>query len=528
MSKYPNLFKLLFILIITLIISKTSLAIESKVDSLKFYYKNAFRLYNNDSSSHALIALRRAFELSDNETNRDINGRLYGLQGYILLSQGATASALESFAKSKNIGFEIDNIEITVGGYHGLGRTYIVINDFDKAKENLSKGLAFAKKNKRIGAEAILYNAIGILEISRGNDNLALTNFREFLRISKQKKDSVSIVYSYVNIGEVYLNMNKVDSAYKYIDLANELNLKTNDAQATANIYANYGSLAFKQNNYEKSINLINQSLKISYDNNFSEFITDNYYILINDYKALHNAKKANSIYKKLDHYKDSIHKINDEKKYAAIHSHMVLREKEAQARFWEQKFKNRTIILILSIAFSIVFIVLLIILYQINKANKLKHKSEKLSLSEIIDEKNRELVTRIISGKQYSGFIEDINNSLEDINKRNSINDVKKDLQSLKKNITVKEQITNNWEGFKIQFQNVHPNFFNSLLEVEPNLTQNELRMCAYIKMNMSTKEIANLLNISDRSIQTSRYRLKKKLTLDPNNDLITYIQAI
>ena len=51
---------------------------------------------------------------------------------------------------------------------------------------------------------------------------------------------------------------------------------------------------------------------------------------------------------------------------------------------------------------------------------------------------------------------------------------------------------------------------------------------MCAYIKMNMSTKEIANILNISDRSIQTSRYRLKKKLNLDPKIDLTTYIQAI
>ena len=495
---------------------------------MNYYFHRTFRYYKNDSSKHALIAIENAFKYGDKKTDKLRFGKLYSIQGYIYLNQGASARALRSFSKAKVIGIELDDIDLIIAGYHGLGRTYIVLEELDKAKENLKKGLDFAIENKYKGAEAILYNAIGILEISLENTRAALDNFYNFLRLSIEKKDTLSIVYSYVNIGESYLKMNVYDTAYYYINKANDLNKYINDAQASASIYGNYGTLALKENNYSKSIKLINQSLKIAYDNNFSEFIIDNYYTLIDDYKALQNIEKASKIFKKLDSYKDSIHKINDERKYAAINSLNALREKEAQVKILEQKFRNRTIILILSVALSLVFIVLLIILYRIYYTDRSKHRSEKKNLSEIIDEKNRELVTRIISEKQHTNFVDLINKSIYDISENSSIDGVKKDLLLLKKSITVKEQITNNWDSFKIQFQKVHPNFFNSLLEKEPNLTSNELRMCAYIRMNMSTKEIANLLNISDRSIQTSRYRLKKKLNLDPSNDLISYIQAI
>ena len=529
MNKY-KLYTIITVLIIALttIIHTPSFAKENASDSLSYYFSMALNYYRNDSNKKASIAIQKAIKYSG-ENNKSLKiGKLHSLKGYILLSRGATPDALESFSKAKSIGIEINNPELIIAGYHGLGRTYIVLEDIEKAKENLELGLASAKKNKLILAKAVLYNAIGILEISRNNFIPALYNFNEYLKISISNSDSLSMVYAYVNIGEAYLKMDIIDSALIYINKANILNKSLNNAQATASIYGNYGSLAYKNKEYKKSIELINKSLTISFDNNFSEFIIDNYYMLIDDYKALHNVEKAISVFAKLDHYKDSIHQINDEKKYTAIHSQSILKEKEAHAKFWKQKYKNRNIILFLSSALIVVLIVLFIILFKVYNSNKIKYKDETQNLSEIIDEKNRELVTRIISEREHTDFVEIINKSLSNIGEKTSIDDVKKDLQSLKKDITIKEQITNNWDSFKIQFQKVHPNFFNSLLEKEPNLTQNELRMCAYIKMNMSTKEIANILNISDRSIQTSRYRLKKKLSLTPNTDLIAYIQAV
>jgi len=521
-------FSTIILTLLVLVGSKVSYAEHINADSMKYYYKLSYRYYTHDSNEYSMKAIQKTIYYSDTIVDKAVLGKMYGLQGYIFLSQGVISRSLTSFAKSKNLGIEVDNDELILAGYHGMGRTYIVINEFDKAKENLEMGLVYAKKTKRLGAEAVMYNALGMLEDSKGNYKNAISNFKHFLKIASFRNDTVSMIYAYVNLGEIYFNKNDYDSSTYYIQFAEKLNSIKNDPQATASIYGNYGNLAFKRHNYQKSIDYLNSSMKISFDNDFSEFITKNYYSLIDNYKAIHDFGKAMEIYNELDHYKDSIHEINDKRKYAAIHSQIVLKEKEAQAKFWKQRYRNRNIILLLSIALTIVVVVLLAILFRIYRSDKTRFLLDRKSFSDTIDEKNRELVTSIISEKQNDNFMELINESLNEISDRKSIDDVKQSLQDLKRKIALKGQITNNWEGFKIQFQKVHPEFFNLLLKVQANLTQNELRMCAYIKMNMTTKEIANILNISDRSIQTSRYRLKKKLNLNSEIDLTTYLQAI
>ncbi|TLX75770.1 hypothetical protein E9993_09455 [Labilibacter sediminis] len=77
-------------------------------------------------------------------------------------------------------------------------------------------------------------------------------------------------------------------------------------------------------------------------------------------------------------------------------------------------------------------------------------------------------------------------------------------------------------WETFETHFDDAHINFFNRLKEKYPKLTPKDLRLCAYLKMNLSSKEIAPLLNISIRSVEVHRYRIRKKLELEPNDNLV------
>lgn len=83
-------------------------------------------------------------------------------------------------------------------------------------------------------------------------------------------------------------------------------------------------------------------------------------------------------------------------------------------------------------------------------------------------------------------------------------------------------------WQQIKTHFETVHKGFYEKLNQKSSNLTQNDLRHCAYIKMNFSTKEIARLMNVKDTSIQRARVRLKKKLGLKSNDDLFTFIRNI
>ncbi|MGM5468803.1 LuxR C-terminal-related transcriptional regulator [Flavobacteriaceae bacterium LMO-SS05] len=81
-------------------------------------------------------------------------------------------------------------------------------------------------------------------------------------------------------------------------------------------------------------------------------------------------------------------------------------------------------------------------------------------------------------------------------------------------------------WEVFEYNFNQVHEEFFTQLKKQSQDLTHKDLKICAYIKMNLSTKEIAPLLNISVRGVETSRYRLKRKLNLQNDNSLTSYLQ--
>ncbi|PTN09014.1 triple tyrosine motif-containing protein [Mangrovibacterium marinum] len=82
--------------------------------------------------------------------------------------------------------------------------------------------------------------------------------------------------------------------------------------------------------------------------------------------------------------------------------------------------------------------------------------------------------------------------------------------------------------ELFETYFDEVHEDFFKRLSQAYPTLTPREMKLCAYIKMNISSKEIATLLNISVRGVEISRYRLRKKLNLDRTENLTSFISRI
>ena len=80
-------------------------------------------------------------------------------------------------------------------------------------------------------------------------------------------------------------------------------------------------------------------------------------------------------------------------------------------------------------------------------------------------------------------------------------------------------------WELFKEAFNNADRKFMKKLKKAHPKLTPNDIRLCAYLRLNLSSKEIAPLLNISPRSVEIKRYRLRKKMNLSHDDNLVNYI---
>ncbi len=161
----------------------------------------------------------------------------------------------------------------------------------------------------------------------------------------------------------------------------------------------------------------------------------------------------------------------------------------------------------------------------RLEAETKMKEEKSKRLEQEIIL-KNKELATTALLVNQHNEVLSNIEEYVKKIRTETTVN--KEATKEIRKLIRKSVSITNDWENFKVHFDKVHPHFFKKLMERNTGLSQNDMRHCAYMRMQLSTKEIARLLGINPTSVQMSRVRLKKKLNLGKQDDLRHYIMEV
>jgi len=137
------------------------------------------------------------------------------------------------------------------------------------------------------------------------------------------------------------------------------------------------------------------------------------------------------------------------------------------------------------------------------------------------LEQKKRELATNSVQIAQKTEAFNALKELIETLPASNTKQEA---MRLIARNI----QLDAHWDNFKMHFSEVHPDFFSKLQTAFPEITQNELKHCAYIKMRLASKEIAQLTNISVKGMETARYRLKKKLNLSAEQDMNDFIQNI
>ena len=145
--------------------------------------------------------------------------------------------------------------------------------------------------------------------------------------------------------------------------------------------------------------------------------------------------------------------------------------------------------------------------------------KNEKLNQE--IENKNRELAISTMSIIKRNQFLNSIKKELK---KNNQITDNDLVIKLIDENLNSSQD----WKFFEEAFNNADKHFLDKIKKVHPNLTPNDLRFCAYLRLNLSSKEIAPLLNISVRSVEIKRYRLRKKMNLLHDEGLVNHILEI
>ncbi len=138
---------------------------------------------------------------------------------------------------------------------------------------------------------------------------------------------------------------------------------------------------------------------------------------------------------------------------------------------------------------------------------------------------KDRELLLETMHRLENSNFINRLGESLANIEKQCKDQNSVQDIIKLTKEINSHLRTESNWENFTIHFKKVHPNFFRNLMEKYPDITPNEQRLCAYVKIGLNNKEVAQLLGVTVGTTKTNLNRLKKRLSLQINESLRDFI---
>ena len=500
---------------------------------------------------------------------------------YSVNPKSAEALAMQIIA----YGEELDLPEILFEGHRSLLLIYLEMTLYDKAQVHVIEMEKLMNTHDFHQYKGQWYSAIGLFYYAQGIYEEAIKYHKNALKYYEELDNRKSASSVLNNIGSAYLEIQNYDSSLYYFNRALEIKRILGDQKSLSYTIANLGSLYRFLGEYEKALkylleadgmyeeqdNKVNLSLtkrliantylsidqpdyakkylqkaeELSHEILSPKMLFLTYYEFSEYYSHEGNYQKAYDYQKKYANLKDSVYNFNKANTIQQIKDAYEKEQQEVALQLKEQKIqlikaendrKNAVNTLLVTFLVSLVIITVIIMIYlrSRSKRDKLIHEQARqiqaLKLADLtkeLEQKNRELTT----------------NALDIIKKNEALAEIKTDLNSLEKSsnalVTGKiKSISNlvdksfdtdkNWTDFKMVFEQVHSDFFKKLGQLNPALSPAEIKLCTLLKLNFSSKEISDMLGISTDSVKTSRSRLRKKLKLTRETNLVEFMISL
>lgn len=354
--------------------------------------------------------------------------------------------------------------------YNEYGRNYALLGLFDHSNKTLNKAIQFTQKIPDLKQKnEQLYYSYGWkwynFDHLKKADSADVIK-RKSLQLSSEPLVLTRVAYEFIKEG-VHL-----DSAKYYLDKALASTDKYSLEQKGITLMY-YGDYYLEKKNNEKALDYFLQALAVFEKTKNKEQMRVVYDYLSYTYKSLNNTEKATEYSEKHSAVIEALKENNEEAVNIAV-------ERLAQEKHEEETQKRNKL-------YGLVFFIIasaLIIIYFIRKVylKKQKHKDE------IIE----------VKSKEADQLKKKVNLSFDEVTQLAKTKD----------------------PFFLARFKEVYPEFYNTLISQYPNLSDHDLRYCAYMRLNIPTSNIIEFENIGKRSVETKMYRLKKKLEVNTEID--------
>ena len=421
-------------------------------------------------------------------------------------------------------------------------------------------------------SKCVSLNGLGNISLSLGQNKDAMRYFKAAILIEKQLGSNVGIAINHANIGAVYESLQMTDSALLHYNLSMQFNQKSNCAKGIAICHVSIGNLLIKEGDFNRAIEHFKLSIEISdsigdhyhwlygahsyisalsdiknytlaeklskqsiikaKNENIWYYLSEAYLSLANIYEKQYDNTKALKYIKLGQACKDTIEAKSNFSKINDLQLKYESEKKEQQIELLRTKEKNYSFVRNILIVLLIILTLLLFSLWKLARFRKRDNiqKEELLLREKLVNSMRQEKHNSEIELKEQELTL--LANQLA--TKNEMLNDLKTVLSSKGYSSDIITQFNNEltnekyWEVFYLKFENAHPQFFSRLRQTFPEITSKDERLCAYLRINMTSKEIAQILNVTVAAVDKSRNRLRKKLALPAEVNLTEFMQNI
>ena len=528
------------------LLGQHSLAIDSlqhellKAKSDEDKIKITLLLSDQMRESSPLLALEYATEsvLIARKINSDsLLARSYVNQANIYLHLGNYPRSLQLYQNAIAVAQKIGSQDIIYLGYGSLGKVYYYQHDYDNALkyylEALGKiNVAANPAKNQLKRKASILNNIGIIYEQTKRFQNASRYYNEALKLGEQAGDNEIIANVTNNIGTVYRDLGDNALAFKYYTAALALRKKYKFKLGIARSYHNIGWFYFKPlNQLDSAEGYLKQSIALAKEIGSWETVDSADSLLYEVYNKKGDYKNAFEVLKQYNQVHDSLFNTESTRRIAQLEMQF---EFDRQQSLLEVKQKEKELYTWMgggALTFLLIIVTLLFFL-QRSKTRRSELEQAQLQLEQInlknnLAVKDKELAANIMYLLNKNELINSMSEKLLEIKNQLSaenqpaIQKVVLDLQS-----NLQPEL---WQEFEFRFQQVHEQFYKALNEKFPDLSPSDRRLCAFLKLNMTTKEISAITHQNAKSIDVARTRLRKKLSLTgTDHNLVSFLSQL
>lgn len=469
--------------------------------------------------------------------------QIYMVIGNIYLSQNNYTNSLKFYQESQVICETNKHFKILPYLQNNIGIIYAKLEKNEKALKYYKEAYnGFKELGVKYGLAKTVSN-IADIYIKDNRDTLAIDYYEEALLLFIELESNIDVASVYLDLGNYEYEQTKYNEALFHYEKSLE-QMKIPGAEylgpksyITVNIIANIGRVNSKLGNYKLAKKYLKEALQIAYQNKYNYWIEFCTFELSEIYERQGNYVNALDYYKRYEQYGDSILNESSIQKITQLEMQFdydkQLKEKELLDAKKEAAQQEKEFLYILFITLGVLIAVIAVLLY-LNQRNKTKSvelrkdnlKLEHDNLQQELLYKNKELATNVMYLLNKNEFITSIAEKLSSAQMS-----FKKENQKLIQDI-IREMLMNSskdvWKEFEMRFQEVHSDFYDSLNSKYPDLTPNEKKICAFLRLNMTTKDISSITYQSVKSINMARFRLRKKLGIDTDKNLVVFLSQL